>query len=75
MSKISHGESKLAATFRSNFQAQKCRHTADLYMFPTAPPDEVVEDERLKRFLKRAVSKDDAPTYLTDSIKKAIRRG
>jgi len=44
------------------------------YRYGDNLPGEMVNDLRLKRFLKRAVEKEFAPQSLIDSIKNGIRR-
>lgn len=76
MTKTSHNETRFAGTVNKRIGARDYRpFSTGLYPFAAVSLTELADNERLKKFLKRAVSAEQAPEYLIDSIKKAIRRG
>jgi hypothetical protein len=76
MTKTSQNEARFAGTINKRIRARDRRpFSTGLFPFSAVSLTDLAENERLKKFLKRAVSTEQAPEYLIDSIKKAIRRG
>ncbi len=65
------------STFAKHFQTQGS-WLYDVEPYARTGPrtlDEVADDERLKRAIRRTVAKTVAPSYLIDTIRNEIRNG
>lgn len=76
MSRITDGNGRNTGTYAKHYQMQR-NWLFDIEPYTRSGPqsfDDVADDQRLKRALRRSVTKITAPQYLIDTIRREVRK-